>query len=125
MQASIFWCLSQARINWDSCARKGIQHKMVRMAELGVPISQDGWQCIRIVDAYACVIFILLQKIRKMANKGDICISPRGHSTCLRKQQVGKPSWNAAEPCARAQGCVNDELRADGLWKGWGFWVST
>jgi len=25
----------------------------------------------------------------------------------------------------RAQSCVNDDLRADGLWKGWGFRVST
>jgi len=26
---------------------------------------------------------------------------------------------------AMAQGCVNDDLRADGLQKGWGFWVGT
>ena len=26
---------------------------------------------------------------------------------------------------ARAQGCANDDLRADGLRKGWGFWVGT
>jgi len=26
---------------------------------------------------------------------------------------------------ARAQGCVNDDLRADGLWKGWRFRVGT
>ena len=45
--------------------------------------------------------------------------------TCLCKQEVGKPSWNAAQPCARVQGCVNDDLRADGLRKGWGFWVGT
>ena len=24
MQASIFFCMSQARINWEGCARKGI-----------------------------------------------------------------------------------------------------
>jgi len=28
-----------------------------------------GWQSIRIVGAFACVILILLQKIQKMANK--------------------------------------------------------
>jgi len=38
---------------------------------------------------------------------------------------VGKPSWNAAQCCAKAQGCVNDDLRADGLQKGRGFKVST
>jgi len=36
-----------------------------------------------------------------------------------------KPSWNAAQACARAQGCVNDDLRADGLRKGWRFRVGT
>jgi len=38
------------------------------MAEVEAPVSQDGWQSIRIVDASACVIFILFQKIEKMAN---------------------------------------------------------
>jgi len=48
-----------------------------------------------------------------------------GTPTCLCKQEVGKPSWNAAQPCAKTQGCVNDDLRADGLQKGWGFRVGT
>jgi len=34
---------------------------------------------------------------------------------------VGKPNWNAAQPCAKAQGYVNDDLRANGLQKGWDF----
>jgi len=34
--------------------------KMVGMAEVGVPISLDGWQSIQYVGACACVIFILL-----------------------------------------------------------------
>ena len=34
---------------------------MVGMAEVGAPISLDWWQCIQVV------IFILLQKIQKMA----------------------------------------------------------
>ena len=36
-----------------------------------------------------------------------------------------KASQNSAQPCARAQGYVNDDLRADGLRKGWGFSVGT
>jgi len=28
MEASIIQCLSQARIYWEGCSRKGIQHKM-------------------------------------------------------------------------------------------------
>jgi len=41
----------------------------------------------------------------------------------LYKQEVWKPSWNAAQSCARAQGYVNHDLRACGCQKGWGFWV--
>jgi len=48
-----------------------------------------------------------------------------GAPTCLRKQEVGKPSQNAAQLCAKAEGCVHDDLRADKLWKSWGFWVGT
>jgi len=28
MQPSIFFCLSQARINWEDCGRKGIRRKI-------------------------------------------------------------------------------------------------
>jgi len=48
---------------------------------------------------------------------------PVGTSICLRKQKVGKPSWNTVQPYAGVQGCVNDDLRADGLRKGWRFRV--
>jgi len=37
------------------------------MAEMGAPISLDGWQSVRIVGVYACVIFNLHQKIQKIA----------------------------------------------------------
>ena len=37
------------------------------MAEVRAPISLDVWQSIQIVGASACVIFILFQKIQKMA----------------------------------------------------------
>ena len=51
-----------------------------------------------------------------MANK-DMTFGyhPMGDPTCLRKQEARKPSQNAAQPCARVQGYVNDDLRADGL----------
>jgi len=41
---------------------------------------------------------------------------------------MGQPSQNSAQPCARVQGYVNDDIRADGLQKGWssmGFRVNT
>ena len=45
---------------------------------------------------------------------------------CLRKQEVGKPSLNAAQPYAKAEGCVHDDPpRADELRKGWSFRVGT
>jgi len=74
--------------------------------------------------ASACVIFILLKQIEKMANK-DMTFGyhPVGTPTCLCKQ-VGKPSRNKAQPCTGVQSYVNDDLRADGLQKGWGFRVS-
>jgi len=54
------WCLSQAGINWEGCVRKGILHKMVGW-------HRWGHQLVWIVGASACVIFILLQKIQKVA----------------------------------------------------------
>jgi len=36
------------------------------IAEMGAPISLDGWQSIRTVGVSACVIFILHWKIQKM-----------------------------------------------------------
>jgi len=72
-----------------------------------------------------CII-ILLQKIQKMANK-DMTFGyhPAGAPTSLCKQEVGKPSRNTAQPYARVQGYVNDDLRTDGLQKGCGFRVGT
>jgi len=46
--------------------------KLVGMAEVGAPISQDGTAVHPDYGASACVIFILLQKIQKMANKDTI-----------------------------------------------------
>ena len=51
---------------------------------------------------------------------------PVGAPTCLRKQEVGKPSLTAAQPYAKAEGCVHDDPpRADKLRKGWPFRVGT
>jgi len=45
--------------------------------------------------------------------------------SCLCKQEVGKPSQNASQLCAKYQRCVNDDLRVDGLRKVWGFRFGT
>jgi len=68
MQASIIWCLSYARINWEGCARKGIRCKNGGDGrDGGHQFVWMGQQSIRTVGVSACVIFILHQKIQKMA----------------------------------------------------------
>jgi len=67
---------------------------------------------------YLCYL-PLHHKIQKMVGKSTIIgHHPVGALTCLRKHEVGKPSQNAAQPCAKADGCVHDDLRADKLRKG-------
>jgi len=60
-----------------------------------------------------------------MAKINIVGYHPVGTPTCLRKQEVGKPSLNAAQPHAKAEGCVHDDLRANKLQKSWGFRVRT
>jgi len=71
----------------------------------------------------------LLHKIQKtfMMACNNICgYDPVGAPTCLRKQEIRKPSLNAAQPDAKAEGCVcDDPPRADKLRKGWAFRVGT
>jgi len=94
--------------------------KMVGMAEVGqwAPISLVGWQSL-IAGVSACVIFVLHQKIQKIANKDTTFgYHSMGALACLHQQEVGKPSRNTAQPCAVAHCYVNDDIRAQGLWKG-------
>ena len=56
-----------------------------------------------------------------MACSNIFGFNPVGAPTCLRKQEVGKSSLNAAQPDAKAEGCVHD----DKLRKGWSFRVGT
>ena len=61
-----------------------------------------------------------------MAYNIDYGFNPVGDPTCLHKLEVGKPSLNAAQPYAKAEGCVHDDPpMADGLRKGWSFRVGT
>ena len=63
--------------------------------------------------------------MQKMANNDTIFgYHPVGTPTCLCKPEVGKSRQNTAQPCARAQSGVNNDLRADRLQKGWGLRVS-
>jgi len=72
------------------------------------------------------LLFHKIQKIFMMACNNIFGYDPMGAPTCLRKQEVGKPSLNAAQPDAKAEGCVDDDPpRADKLRKGWSFRVGT
>jgi len=90
--------------------------------EVVAPISLDGVVFSQIVGVSAFVIFPLHQKTRKMACKNTIVeYHPMGAPTYLRKEEVGKPNQNATQLCAKAQACVNDDLRTDKLQKSWDF----
>jgi len=52
------WCLSQARINWEGCGRKGIRHTIWGMMEV-----VHRWSS-RIVGAFASIIFPTPHKIQ-------------------------------------------------------------
>ena len=53
MQSSIFLCLSQARINWEGCGRKGIRRKNGGIDGGGLLNSLDGVAPTRIVGVSA------------------------------------------------------------------------
>jgi len=76
------------------------------------------------VGASASIIVPCSTKSRNfmMAKINIVRYHPVGALTCLCKQEVGKPSLNAAQPHAKA---VHNDLRADKVWKGWGFRVGT
>jgi len=52
-------------------------------------------------------------------------ITPWASPHAYINRRWGKPSLNAAQPHAKAGGCVHDDFRADKLWKGCGFRVGT
>ena len=95
----------------------------------GVAVSSVGVAPTCTVGASASIFFLCSTKPRRifmMAYNSDIGLDPVGDPTCLRKQKVGKPSRNATQPYAKAEGCVyEDPFRADGLRKGWPFRVGT
>ena len=73
MQASIIRCLSQARINWEGCDRKGIRRKNAEfnlwlgVMEVGALIVRMKWRPDRgpIISAFASVIFPCTIKSRR------------------------------------------------------------
>ena len=56
-----------------------------------------------------------------MADYKNVGLDHVGAPHAYEKQEVGKPSRNAAQPCA----LYDDPYRGDELWDGWAFRVST
>jgi len=109
----------------------GISSPIMKIGNMGVgaPLVSVGVASTGTVGASASIIFPGTTKIQKnfmMACNNIFGFNPVGAPTCLRKQEVGKNSLNAAQPNAKAEGCVHDDPpRADKLWKGWSFRVGT
>jgi len=76
------WCLSQARINWEGCARKGIQHKNGGMAEMGTPISLDG---VAVHPDCSCVCLCYLHFAPENSEDGKMYLLVPAHSDCPGK----------------------------------------
>jgi len=51
------WCLSQARINWEGCVRKGIRRKNGGDGRDGIPISLDG-VAVHLDCWYVCLCYL-------------------------------------------------------------------
>ena len=109
--------------------RKGIQPvKNMGGCGCGGSVVRMGWRPLRLPVPLPPLSPPAPQKSRRMMayNNTDFGYHPVGAPTCLRKQEVGKPSLNAAQPYAKAEGCVHDDPpRDDKLRKGWSFRVGT
>jgi len=104
MQASINRCLSQTRINWEGYATGRASGVIWGVGGLAALLVSVGVASTGSVGASASIIFSCSTKIQKifmMACNNIFGFNPVGAPTCLRKQQVGKPSLNAVHPMLR------------------------
>jgi len=128
MQSSINRCLPQARINGEGYAAGRASGVIWGVLGVGAPSISGGMALTQTVGSSASIIppgSTKIQKIFLMVYNNSFGFNPVGTPTCLRKQEVGKPSLYAAQPDAKAEGCVQDDPpRADKL-RGWAFRVGT
>ena len=75
MQASI-WSLSQARIKWEGCGRKGIRRKNGGAWRWAL-ISPDGVAPSRMVGVSASVYLLLHHEVQKISSGTGYLGSPR------------------------------------------------
>jgi len=68
----------------------------------GGAVRSAGVASTRTVGASASIFFLCSTK-----KSSIIGLDPMGAPTCLHKQEVEKPSLNAAQPYAKAKGCTH------------------
>ena len=73
------WCLSQARINWEGCVRKGIQHKNGGDGRGGAPISLDG---VAVHPDCWCICLRYLHFARENPEAGKMYLLVLAHPGC-------------------------------------------
>jgi len=79
------WCLSQARINWECCGRKGIWHKNGGNEGGGSLISPDGVVPSRIVVCVCSDISHCTTKSRRrVGQRLTRIVSEKGHKMVVR-----------------------------------------
>ena len=77
----------------------------------------SGWGGVQLDCWYICLCYLPLAPENPEDGVQNMIVRyhPVGAPTCVCKQEVGKPSQNAAQLCANADGCVHEEVRADKL----------
>jgi len=84
------WCLSQARIEWEDCSRKGIRRKKMVGDGGGSLISPDGVAPSRMVGVSASVIFPCTTKSRR-----SFLLLPAHRAGPGKCVLDGLPGWQA------------------------------
>ena len=81
------------------------------VVDMGASLVRMGWRPLGLLVPLPPLPPPAPQKSRRMMayNNIDFGFNPVGAPTCLHKHEVGKPSRNAAQPYAKAEGCVHDD----------------
>jgi len=73
------WCLSQAKINWEGCVRKGIQRKNGGDGRGGAPISLDG---VAVHPDCWCICLCYLHFAPENPEDGEMYLLVLAHPSC-------------------------------------------
>ena len=94
-------------INWEGYATGRASGVIWGVGGLAALLVSVGVASTGTVGASASIIFCStkIQKIFRMACDNIFGFNPVGAPTCLHKQEVGKPSLNAAHPMLRQSLC--------------------